>query len=104
MPLKSHTSVLGRPGHVGPESPLLVPQVEDGGPQPQLGDLPPDELSVLGVDDAQPHQAVLVHPHQTATSDLLLQETLRVEMVIISTVSPQPLLDVNYRPRGGEHC
>ena len=32
---------------------LLVPEVEDGGAEPELGDLPPDELAVLGVHDAQ---------------------------------------------------
>ena len=93
-------SVLGRPRHVGSKSPLLVSQVEDGGPQPQLGNLPPYELPMLRVNDTQPHQTVLVHSHQTSSSHLLLQETLGVEMVIVTTVSPQPLLHVNHRPVG----
>ena len=96
-------SVLGRPRHVGSKSPLLVSKVEDGGPQPQLGNLAPYELPVLRVDDAQPHEAVLVHSHQTAPRHLLLQETLGVEMVVITTVSPQPLLHVNNRPDGELH-
>ena len=96
-------SVLGRPRHVGSKSPLLVSQVEDGGPQPQLGNLPPYELPVLRVNDTQPHQTVLVHSHQTPSSHLLLQETLGVEMVIVTTVSPQPLLHVNHRP-GRVNC
>ena len=91
-------SVLSWARHVCPEPSLLVPQVEDGGPQPQLGDLAPYELPVLRVDDAQPHEAVLVHSHQTAPSHLLLQETLGVEMIVITTVAPQPLLNVNHRP------
>ena len=91
-------SALGRPRHVGSKSPLLVSQVEDGGPQPQLGNLPPYELPMLRVNDTQPHQTVLVHSHQTPSSHLLLQETLGVEMVIVTTVSPQPLLHVNHRP------
>ena len=91
-------SELSRAGQVCPQPPLLVPQIEDGGPQSQLGDFTPYELPVLRVDDAQPHEAVLVHSHQTAPRHLLLQETLGVEMVVITTVSPQPLLHVNNRP------
>ena len=91
-------SELSRAGQVCPQPPLLVPQIEDGGPQPQLGNFSPYELSVLGVDDAEPHQAVLVHPDQAAASDLLLQEGLGVQMVVVATVSPQPLLDINNGP------
>ena len=90
--------ILNRPGQVCPQPPLLVPQVQDGRPQPQLGDLPPYELPVLGVDDPESHQTVLVHPDQAAPSNLLLQETLGVEMVIVTAVSPQPLLDVDNGP------
>ena len=54
---------------------LLVSQVKDGGPQPQLCNLSPDELSVLWMNNTQPHQGVLIHPHQAATWNKSFIET-----------------------------
>ena len=64
--------------HIVSKSSLLVSQIQYRGAQPELGNLPPDKLPVLGVDDAQPHQGVLIHPDQAPPSNLLLQETLTV--------------------------
>ena len=76
-------------GGIGGQSPLLVPQVEDGGPQPQFSDLPPDKLSedeielnncvkmirndglpVLRMYNSEPHQTVFIHSDQTSAGDL----------------------------------
>ena len=50
------------------------------------------------MDDPKSHQTVLVHPDQAAAGHLLLQEALSVEMVVVTAVSPQPLLDINNGP------
>ena len=50
------------------------------------------------MDDPKSHQTVLVHPDQAAAGHLLLQEALSVEMVVVTAVSPQPLLHVHNGP------
>merc|ERR1719400_146828 len=66
--------------------------------QPELSYLSPYELSVFRMDDAQPHQAILSHPHKAPPCHLLFQKRLTVQVVEISTVPPQPLLHVNNTP------
>ena len=56
--------------HVGGQDSLLISQTEDGGSEPEFANLPPDELSVFRMDDAQSHQTVLIHPHQASSSHL----------------------------------
>ena len=53
---------------------------------------------MLRVNDAQPHQGVFIHPDQASPGDLLLQETLAVQMIIIPTVTAQPFLYINNGP------
>ena len=71
-----------------------------------------DDLPVLRVNYSEPHQTVFIHSDQTSASDLsqyyeqseekqatthlLLEEALGIEMIVVTAVSPQPLLDIHH--------
>jgi len=55
---------------------------------------------MLRMCNAQPQQTVLCHPHEASARHILVQECLAVEMIVISAVPSQPLLDIHNGPLG----